>query len=191
MVSRKGKALLTILSLLLLVSIVLFSLQGVISNTLVNWTGERKLVEQIKGAGALFLIKLQRPTLDVQPYVPIAHTGMNPYGINTFLEQEVEDWKIHRSLSLIRDAGFKWIRQEFPWEDIEIEGKGIFRDRRLGQDVSSWEKYDHIVDLAEEYGIEIIARLDNPPAWSRAAGRCSSQTWTSWPRRCAERPGPS
>jgi hypothetical protein len=134
------------------------------------WTGEQKLVEQIKGLGALLLIRLETPTLDVQPYVPVAHTGMNPYGINTFLEQEVEDWKIQRTLQLISDAGFKWIRQEFPWEDIEIEGKGIFRDRREGRDISSWEKYDHIVDLAEEYGIQIIARLDNPPAWTRAAG---------------------
>ncbi|MDP2954748.1 MAG: hypothetical protein Q8O76_15700, partial [Chloroflexota bacterium] len=27
-----------------------------------------------------------------------------------------------------------------------------------------------IVELAQEYGLEIIARLDNPPAWSRARG---------------------
>ncbi len=142
----------------------------VLSSTLRDWTGEQELLEQIKGLGALVLIRLERPAPEVEPYVPVAYTGMNPYGINTFLEQEVEDWKIHRSLRLIRDAGFKWIRQEFPWEDIEIEGKGIFLDRREGREVSSWEKYDHIVDLAAEYGIEIIARLDNPPAWSRAAG---------------------
>jgi len=140
------------------------------SYVLRDWTGERKLVEQIKGIGALALIRLERPAPDVDPYLPVLHTGMNPYGINTFLEQEVDDWKIHRSFRLIRDAGFKWIRQEFPWEDIEIEGKGIFRDRRQDRDVSSWEKYDHLVDLAEEYGIQIIVRLDNPPAWSRAAG---------------------
>lgn len=143
---------------------------GTVPRTLRNWTGEQKLVEQIKGLGALLLIRLETPSLEVQPYVPVAHTGMNPYGINTFLEQEVDDWKIHRTLRLISEAGFKWIRQEFPWEDIEIEGKGVFRDRRHGGDLSSWEKYDHIVDLAEEYGIQIIARLDNPPAWSRAAG---------------------
>ena len=145
-------------------------LSGAMAAALSDWTGERKLVEQIKGLGALVLIRLERPAPDVEPYVPVAHAGMNPYGINTFLEQEVDDWKIHRSLRLISDAGFKWIRQEFPWEDIEIEGKGIFVDRRQGREISSWEKYDHIVELAEEYGIELIVRLDNPPAWSRAAG---------------------
>jgi hypothetical protein len=158
-----------------LVSLLLLGLGGVhlarsASDTLRDWTGERKLVEQVKGLGALVLVKLEQPTLEVEPYVPVAHTGMNPYGINTFLEQEVDDWKIHRTLRLIKEAGFFWIRQEFPWEDIEIEAKGVFRDHRQGRDLSSWEKYDHIVDLAEEYGIAIIARLDNPPAWSRAAG---------------------
>ncbi len=167
---RKRRFLYMLLLFLLLACVVGVYLRGVLPSTLRNWTGEQKLVEQIKGLGALLLIKMETPTLDVQPYVPVTYAGMNPYGINTFLEQEVDDWKIHRTLRLISEAGFEWIRQEFPWEDIEIEGKGVFQDRREGRDVSSWEKYDHIVDLAEEYGVGIIARLDNPPAWTRAAG---------------------
>jgi hypothetical protein len=167
-VARKGALLALVLVVVL--ALILFLVASEMSDTLRNWTGERRLKEQIKGLGALVLIKLENPSLDVQPYTPMRHVGLNPYGVNTFLEQEVEVWKIHRSLRTIRDAGFTWIRQEFPWEDIEIEGKGLFRDRREGQDVSSWAKYDRILELAEEYGIRIIARLDNPPAWSRAAG---------------------
>ena len=34
--------------------------------------------------------------------------------------------------------------------------------------VDAWAKYDNIVDLAEEHDIEIIARLSNPPSWSRS-----------------------
>jgi hypothetical protein len=168
--ARKTGLLSIVLASVLLLAFALAYASRTASYVLRDWTGERKLVEQIKGIGALALIRLEGPAPDVDPYLPVLHTGMNPYGINTFLEQEVDDWKIHRSFRLIRDAGFKWIRQEFPWEDIEIEGKGVFRDRRGDRDVSSWEKYDHLVDLAEEYGIQIIARLDNPPAWSRAAG---------------------
>ncbi len=168
--SSKGRVLSLLTGLIVVLPLGFFCFGGRLSSTMREWTGEQRLREQIKGLGALILIRLERPSPQVEPYVPIPYAGVNPYGINTFLEQEVEDWKIHRTLRLIRDAGFKWIRQEFPWEDIEIEGKGIFRDRRQGRDISSWAKYDHIVDLAEEYGIEIIARLDNPPAWSRAAG---------------------
>ncbi len=168
--SRKGRVLSLLTGLIIMLPLGLFCLGGWLSGTMREWTGEQRLREQIKGLGALILIRLERPSPQVEPYVPIPYAGVNPYGINTFLEQEVDDWKIHRTFRLIRDAGFKWIRQEFPWEDIEVEGKGIFRDHRQGRDISSWAKYDHIVDLAEEYGIEIIARLDNPPAWSRAAG---------------------
>ncbi|MEA3341178.1 MAG: hypothetical protein U9R15_14540, partial [Chloroflexota bacterium] len=63
-----------------------------------------------------------------------------------------------------------WLRQEFPWEDIEIHGQGDFEDRRHEPHRSAWEKYDNIVGLAEQYGLEIVPRLSNPPAWSRAAG---------------------
>ncbi|MCP4425485.1 MAG: glycoside hydrolase family 5 protein, partial [Chloroflexi bacterium] len=74
-------------------------------------------------------------------------------------------------LQLINEAGFRWIRQEFVWEDIEIHGKGDFEDRRnvdsIGV-VDAWAKYDNIVEWAEKHDIEIIARLSNPPSWSRA-----------------------
>jgi hypothetical protein len=100
---------------------------------------------------------------------------VNPFGINTFLEQEVEPEKRERSVQMIADAGFHWLRQEFPWEDIEIHGRGDFVDRRndLNGDgqpdpVDAWAKYDQIVDLAEQYGLEIQARLSNPPSWAHA-----------------------
>ena len=75
-----------------------------------------------------------------------------------------------RDLALeLQGAGFKYIRQQFPWEDIEIHGKGDFTDRRNEPaGIDAWAKYDNIVDLAEQHDVEIIARLDNPPAWTRA-----------------------
>jgi hypothetical protein len=76
-------------------------------------------------------------------------------------------------MQMIADAGFRWIRQEFTWEDIEIHGKGDFEDRRHEPYRSAWEKYDHIVDLAELYDVKIIARLSNPPEWSRAEGNAA------------------
>ncbi|GAI88379.1 unnamed protein product [marine sediment metagenome] len=67
---------------------------------------------------------LTRPQPKTKPYVPVSHTGVCPFGINVFLEQEVETEKRERTLQMISEAGFKWIRQEFPWEDIEIHGRG-------------------------------------------------------------------
>jgi len=130
-------------------------------------TGEESLPAQIRG-GLEWLGNVTRRQPETADFVPVADAGVNPFGVNTFLEQEVEPEKRELSVQMIADAGFHWIRQEFPWEDIEISAKGDFWDHKWDQD--AWEKYDQIVDLAERYDLEIIARLSNPPAWSRAQG---------------------
>jgi len=110
-----------------------------------------------------------RPT-QTADLAPIAHTDGPPVGVNTFLEQEVEEAKLRRTLALARDAGIGWLRQEFPWDDIEIHGKGDFQDRRTQPPKSAWDKYDRIVNLSNEYGLRIVARLDTVPAWARPPG---------------------
>jgi hypothetical protein len=91
--------------------------------------------------------------------------GLHPVGVNTFLEQEVEPAKRRQALALARAAGFGAIRQQFPWMEIEPDQKGVYWDARWQH--STWEKYDQIVALAEEYGLDILARLDTTPVWAR------------------------
>jgi hypothetical protein len=135
-------------------------------------TGEEEPASQARALWHLALQAVSRPALDLQPDVPIEHNGVNPFGINTFLQQEVEESKRERQVQLIAEAGFKWVRQEFPWADIEISAKGNFDDcRNNGQCISAWKKYDHIVGLAEKYGLNIVVRLSSPPDWSRADGQ--------------------
>ena len=158
-----------IVALTILVLLALSACQFSVPDWLFAHTGEEDILPQVRG-----LIQLAQGSLYPRPRTapdtPMAHAGVNPFGINVFLEQEVDKWKREKSLQMIAEAGFHWIRQEFPWEDIEIHGKGDFEDRRHEPSRSAWEKYDHIVGLAERYGVEIIARLSNPPAWTRAAG---------------------
>jgi aryl-phospho-beta-D-glucosidase BglC (GH1 family) len=137
------------------------------SGTLFNITGEEELLPQLSGAIQFGLTRLQLP-LHTADDTPVQYAGVNPYGVNTFLQNEVEPAKREEAMRMISEAGIKWIRQEFTWEDIEIHGKGDFEDRRHEPYKSAWEKYDHIVDLAEKYDIQIMARLSNPPSWSRA-----------------------
>ena len=153
---------------LLIVGFACWLFRAPVQTYLCGVTGEEDAWEQVKGFGRLVLLRLTRPPLQLEPYVPIACAGVNPFGINTFLEQEVEPEKVERSLRMIHDAGFRWIRQEFPWEDLEQSARGDFWDHKWGY--SAWEKYDYIVEVAGRYGLQIIARLDNPPAWSRAEG---------------------
>ena len=116
-------------------------------------TGETELKPQV----AAVLSYVNQPAVETADLVAVPYTGVNPFGVNTFLEQEVEEWKVRRTLELIRAAGIRWVRQQIPWADIEHFRKGEFR----------WEKYDRIVDLVNAYGLELVARLDYPPDWSR------------------------
>lgn len=163
-----GRTIRVLLLVLLVVVSASWLLRSPLREYLSGVTGEENPWEQVKGFGRLIVLRLTSPLPHLEPDVPIAHAGVNPFGINTFLEQEVEIEKVERSLRLIRNAGFSWIRQEFPWEDIEQSGRGDFWDHKWGY--SAWIKYDRIVELADQYGLQIIARLDNPPAWSRAEG---------------------
>jgi hypothetical protein len=136
---------------------------------MVRLTGEEAFLAQVKGLSDLAGDRL-RPSLDVDAEATIAHSRLNPFGVNTFLEQEADPAKREHAVRMASEAGYRWLRQEFVWEDIEIHGKGDFEDRRHEPYRSAWEKYDQIVDLAEQHGMEVVVRISNPPEWSRAAG---------------------
>jgi polysaccharide biosynthesis protein PslG len=98
-------------------------------------------------------------------HLVVARRPDNPLGINTFLEQDVTPEARQRSLEMIHEAGFGFIRQQFPWSSIEPVSKGKFIDRVIF--VNTWEVYDNIVDLAEANKLQVIARLDTSPPWAR------------------------
>jgi len=105
------------------------------------------------------------PAFQARRSVP--NTDVNPYGANFFLEREVEAWKRERTAQMARDAGIGFARQEFIWAEIEP-----------APDVFNWTKYDEIVELLRRNNMQIIARLDRPPAWARSR---ASATGSSGP----------
>ena len=132
---------------------------------LVQITGEESKGSQLRALWNL-LLEQARPPLQLARDAKINYyDGMiGAPGVNTFLHQEVEPAKRERQVQMIADAGFKWIRQPFPWYDIEVSAKGNFSDTR--NHVNAWAKYDNIVDLAEGHGLKMIARLEAPPEWA-------------------------
>ena len=95
----------------------------------------------------------------------VPFTDVNPYGVNVFLDREVEEWKIRRELQMIKDAGIGFVKQEIPWFEIEPERKGEFVDTKFNK--PSWAKYDKRIELMNEFGLQAILRLDAPPNWTR------------------------
>ncbi len=76
----------------------------------------------------------------------------NGLSVNVSLEQ-YDDTQLAENVKQIKDAGFTWIRQTFPWSQIEAT-QGQF----------DWSKWDRIVNAAQ--GLHIIAVLDTSPAWA-------------------------
>ncbi len=105
------------------------------------------------------------PNREVAGVRTIPNTDVNPYGANFFLGREVEEWKREKTVRMAREAGIGWVKQQFSWEEIEPVRKGEFVDPNTME--SSWAKYDQIVDLCQKYDLQIIARLDRPPGWTR------------------------
>ena len=153
-----------LLVLALIAFAVWFALPGS-AQQLIYVTGKEDRFSQLRGLWNLGL-EVARPPLELAPDAKIDNLPPNRFGANTFLEQEVEPAKREKSLQMLRDAGFTWIRQPFPWSDIEIHAKGDFQDRRNTEHVSAWAKYDNIVTLTEQYSLTLIARLEAPPQWA-------------------------
>ena len=120
-------------------------------------TGEEEFLAQVKGLSDLASDRL-RPPVALAADAVIEHADVSPFGINVFLEQEAEPAKRELAVKMAAAAGYHFLRQEFAWEDIEIHGKGDFEDRRHEPARSAWDKYDQIVDLAEQYDMELIVR---------------------------------
>lgn len=156
--------------------------EGMAWDVLWNVTGEREPAAQLLGASQ-YLATYTRPAPRIASNADIQHLPENPFGVNTFLQTEAEPQKREQQMQMVAEAGFGWIRQEFPWEDIEIHGRGDFTDSRNDLDgdgkpdtISAWDKYDHIVNLANQYEVEIIARLSAPPTWSQPPGTTNPYT---------------
>lgn len=77
-------------------------------------------------------------------------------GVHTRLADEVEPWKIQRSLQLVREMGAPWIVEFFPWAYYH-GGEGAF----------AWGRPDLIISHAEAQGLTVIARLGMTPEWAR------------------------
>ena len=107
---------------------------------------------------ALFILWTIRPPhvlVVLGPPQQVATT--NPLvGVHTRLTDEVQDWKIQRTLRMVREMGSPWIVEYFPWPYVEPQ-EGAF----------TWGHSDVVVEHAQNQGLTLIARLGWVPGWAR------------------------
>jgi hypothetical protein len=120
----------------------------------------QRWIRQYGGRGWLALVALLAG-LPISPLVALGPQqtvrSVNPkMGIHTRLTDEVEPWKIKRTLEMVREMGATWIVEYFPWAYYE-PSPGRF----------DWTHADLVVDHARRQGLTVIARLGFVPEWAR------------------------
>jgi len=86
---------------------------------------------------------------------PVA-TDLPILGVHTRLTDEVEEWKIQRTLEMVREMGAPWIVELFPWAYYHGKDGGF-----------SWVHPDMVINHAHAQGLKVIARLGLTPSWAR------------------------
>jgi hypothetical protein len=85
------------------------------------------------------------------------HTRHPILCVHTRLTDEVEPWKVLRTLEMVREMGAPTIVEYFPWAYHEGQ-KGKF----------DWGHADMVVDFARNQGLTVVARLGGlVPEWAR------------------------
>ncbi len=97
---------------------------------------------------------------------PLASPYANvlPWGVNAELAQ-YDDEALAQVLDQIEAAGFRWVRQTFPWAELEPR-----------QDEFNWESADRIVAACAGRDFTLIAVLDTAPPWARSTTTDNSHT---------------
>ncbi len=117
-----------------------------------------RLAHLLRLALAIFILwAIRPPRVRVVLDPPQQVSTTNPIvGVHTRLTDEVEEWKIQRTLQMVREMGSPWVVEYFPWPYIEpVEGE------------YTWSHTNAIIKHAENQGLTVIARLGWTPGWAR------------------------
>jgi hypothetical protein len=131
----------------------------------------RKGIKQHWGRGLLVLFALlagafPSPLVALGPQ-QVVHSVNPKMGVHTRLTDEVEPWKVKRTLEMVREMGATWIVEYFPWAYYE-PSPGRY----------DWSHADLVVDHALRQGLTIVARLGFVPDWARPDPKEQPTTFT-------------
>lgn len=125
--------------------------------SLYTWPYAVRLLLGLTLAYTVLHVSSPFPLIVLDPAQTVLTT--NPLiGVHTRLTDEVEAWKIQRTLRMVRQMGAPWIVEYFPWPYVE-PSKGKYQ----------WEHTDQVIRHARSQGLIVIARLGWTPAWARPA----------------------
>lgn len=116
--------------------------------------------------GVLWLVRPPGVLVTMEETATV-YTKNSKVAIHTRLTDEVETWKIQRSLVMVREMGAPWIVEYFPWAYIE-SSPGQY----------DWAHSDVVIEHAQNQGLTIVARLGMVPAWARPDSQDQQTTFS-------------
>lgn len=119
---------------------------------------KRSIQISLRIISLLFILFTLKPAPDLvllgRPQT--VETTLPVLGVHTRLTDEVEEWKIKRSLEMVREMGATTIVEFFPWAYYQGENREI-----------AWQHPDLVMEHADAQGLKVIARIGLTPAWAR------------------------
>ena len=103
----------------------------------------------------LFALKPAPDLVIIGPQQTVS-TTLPVLGVHTRLTDEVEEWKIKRSLEMVREMGATTIVEFFPWAYYQDDNKQV-----------AWQHPDLVINHAHAQGLNVIARIGLTPGWAR------------------------
>ena len=113
-------------------------------------------ISVLLAAGAFLLWRGSADTLGDQLPAQVTLASEKSLGVNADLSH-LAPVEIEQSLASMESAGFRWLRQRFPWDAIETS-PGTY----------DWRAWDVIVDSAASHDLQLLAVLDGSPVWARS-----------------------
>ena len=104
----------------------------------------------------LSLWRIQSAYPGLSPIIPLA--ADKSYGVTADLTA-YSPQDLEQALSRMSQLGLRWIRQPFPWAELE-PARSQF----------NWKAWDRVVTAASHHGLQIVAVLDTTPTWARPPG---------------------
>lgn len=98
----------------------------------------------------------------------------SPYGINAHIPD-------NQAILKINEAGIKWIRVDFPWDQIEPSNDNF-----------NWSILDNMINEARAKGLSILANLGKTPSWANGGSAnnvppSSAADWTDFVQNAVSR----
>lgn len=112
--------------------------------------------------GVYTAIMLSGPTAVSPPAPPPPVTAPPPGGVRypgVGYGMQIDPGNdINRSLGLLRNAGFSWVKVQLRWENLEPSKGNI-----------SWGPIDRAVEAANAHGVRLLFSVVTAPTWARPA----------------------